>query len=160
VNFKFPIRIHCWGGLGSQLFALALAYDLHAKFPSRRIIVFCHSSGVTQRPPEIYGMLDFVKCVEIKDFDENEAWSARKNEKAKLSITKTFHIFLKNYVFAFLESIGFLSKSNSDLEYTKVKPWVVSFRGHYTHRILNLDFLSYVYGIFSNSEGISVISTV
>ena len=54
------IKVHCWGGFGSQLFALALCNELKTKFPTRKLILILHSSGVSKRVPEIQELLVFV----------------------------------------------------------------------------------------------------
>ncbi len=53
------LRVHCWGGLGSQLFALAHAYELHKKFPNRKILLLMHTSGVSERFSELDFLGDF-----------------------------------------------------------------------------------------------------
>ena len=50
---SLTLRVHCWGGLGSQLFALAHAYELRKKFPKRKIMLFLHTSGVSERFSEL-----------------------------------------------------------------------------------------------------------
>ena len=68
--FSFiPIRVHCWGGLGSQLYALSTAYDLKIKYPKRKIKLVLHTGGVTKRVSE----LDFIPTsdfdlIQINDF--------------------------------------------------------------------------------------------
>ena len=64
-----PLRVHCWGGLGSQLYALAVAYDLQRKYPKRKIKLLLHTGGVTKRVSE----LDFIdsigfEIIQISDF--------------------------------------------------------------------------------------------
>ena len=47
------IKIHIWGGLGSQLYALALKIDLQKKFKTRKVVLVFHNSGVTRRDAEL-----------------------------------------------------------------------------------------------------------
>ena len=44
-----PIKIHCWGGLGSQLYALALAIDLKHRFYTRKIDTKTHQFNIIKR---------------------------------------------------------------------------------------------------------------
>lgn len=55
--FSQPLKVHCWGGYGSQLFALATAMKLQGLLPNRRIQIVFHSSGLTRRTPEILHLL-------------------------------------------------------------------------------------------------------
>jgi hypothetical protein len=55
--FSQPLKVHCWGGYGSQLFALATALKLQGLLPNRRIQIVFHSSGLTRRTPEIVHLL-------------------------------------------------------------------------------------------------------
>jgi len=50
---RLPIRVHCWGGFGSQIFACVIAKRLASLFPARKIVLIFHSSGVTRRTLEI-----------------------------------------------------------------------------------------------------------
>ena len=47
------IYIHCWGGLGSQLFAWILMAETKEKFKHRRVKLVMHESGITLRKSEI-----------------------------------------------------------------------------------------------------------
>lgn len=52
-----PLKIHCWGGVGSQLYALAVYERLLVRMPNRKIIIVFHSFGVTER---IFELSDYV----------------------------------------------------------------------------------------------------
>ena len=47
------VRVHSWGGFGSQLFAMIIAERLIAKKGLRQIMIVFHTSGVTERELEI-----------------------------------------------------------------------------------------------------------
>ena len=66
------IYIHCWGGLGSQLFAWALYLDIERKFPKRRINLVLHSSGVTRRLPEYLFSNKKNNLISIDDFKSGQ----------------------------------------------------------------------------------------
>ena len=61
------LRIHSWGGLGSQLFALSLIFDLVRKFPKKRIELIHHTAGVTRRLFEVDFMLNSKTELVVKD---------------------------------------------------------------------------------------------
>ena len=69
---SLTLRVHCWGGLGSQLFALAHAYELRRKFPNRKILLLLHTSGETERYSELgfLGNSEF-KIQQVKDFKKS-----------------------------------------------------------------------------------------
>ena len=61
------LRVHSWGGLGSQLFALSLIFDLVRKFPKKRIELIHHTAGVTRRLFELDFMLSPKIQLIVKD---------------------------------------------------------------------------------------------
>lgn len=127
-----PIRIHAWGGLGSQLFAYALSLDLTRRFPSRRNAIIFHTSGVSRRLPEL---LEIVKLDHYKILDDfaREEFDDDLPRKSKASrLRKLFKLFL---LFT-----GTLATANDDFEFSKVKWWVFSVRGHYSHRNIDQSF--------------------
>jgi len=77
-----PIRVHCWGGLGSQLFGWSLYEDLQIRYPSRRIHVYLHQGGVTQRPSEIDHV--FEKGIIFKVFDYDPEFQINNNEVSSI----------------------------------------------------------------------------
>jgi len=122
-NIFYPkIRIHTWGGLGSQLYAVALAIEIKRIFPHRNIKFICHTSGVTQREPEIQF---FSKTIHTKnDFNDgflNSSVVKRNNRQ-----------IVKNLLIKILNSTGIMQRCNNNKEFSKLKPWIVIIRGHYT----------------------------
>ena len=69
---KYKLRIHCWGGLGSQLYAVALIYDLLKRFPKRKITLYLHTSGATRRHSEIEGIADIFEIKQVDDFKTSD----------------------------------------------------------------------------------------
>jgi hypothetical protein len=125
------VEVHCWGGLGSQLFALALIYDLQLRFPRRSFVLVLHSSGVTRRAQEI-SSLPFAPAYEFQD--DFKLVDTLTQFSSKRSI---FRRFIKEL----LLRIGFLAEANDDSGYAHVKPWVRQIRGHYSRRLISLDFI-------------------
>lgn len=136
------INVHCWGGFGSQLFALILCKSLVAKNPRFKPKIFFHTGGVTLRNPEILELLEGFEY-EIKyDFGNNRVESKRRN----FSLRAT----LRDLLTMLLEKSGFLARCNSDAEFEAVSPWVKTIRGHYSYRTLSVDHL---YSIFGHIDG-------
>jgi hypothetical protein len=134
-----PIKVHCWGGLGSQLYALSLAYDLQIKFPKRKVKLLLHTGGVTKRVSE----LDFIhninfETVQINDFQIQD--------KQYNNQVKSIKIVLKQIVIKILYIFKFVVSANSNKDFDKVYWWTISTRGHYFNREISTDFYKYLLG--------------
>ncbi len=132
-NFP-PLKVHIWGGLGSQLFAVALSFDLQRKFPNRKLLLVLHSSGVTKRAPEICELFPEFTYLEVDDF------SSRRSHDSNSSIFTP-----RSIVIPFLRKcaifLGILAEENDGLT-RKVYKWTLSVRGHYLYRLINQEFLA------------------
>ena len=145
-----PIKIHCWGGLGSQLYALALAIDLKHRFYTRKIEFVQHTSGVTKRNLEIdTSRFSSIVIKTIDDFS-NDSTSLI----AKTSFRKILSTILKNC----LVFLGFLSSANNNLEFNSIRAWVLTIRGHYSYRTLNIDFYRILVDYFDLTSAKNKIS--
>ena len=128
---RFPVKIHVWGGLGSQLFGLALAFDLNKRLSNRKLVLIYHTSGVTKRAWDL--PLDLVDItVVVKDDFE------------LLDTMGKPHLFLKKLhldeILKFFYSLsGFHSDCNTTKKSQRIKPWVRNIRGHYSHRLISND---------------------
>jgi len=127
-RFLPVVKIHTWGGLGSQLHALALEFILKEKYPSRRFHFVVHSSGVTKRN------------VEADIFDENFGF---KDDFGSKTI-RFNHKFekMKNFLVKLLFKSRFVVNCNDDSGIGSIKLWTVSVRGHYTNITLSIDLVS------------------
>jgi hypothetical protein len=132
-----PIRVHCWGGLGSQLYALLMAYDLQIKFPKRKIRLLLHTDGVTKRVSE----LDFIHNL---DFEITQINDFKKQSEEFSNPVKSIRIRLKKNVIEILYFLKFIVSANSDTD--NVYPWTISIRGHYFNREVSIDFYKYLLG--------------
>lgn len=128
-----PLRIHIWGGLGSQLFAIALAFKIQNDFPKRELLLVLHSSGVTQRRPEVCELFPEFTYQEVDDFSDRKTHDSN---IASTSLKSTFKLLLKNCVV----STGLLAEENDGKTRT-VRRWTLSVRGHYFHREVNKEFI-------------------
>ena len=123
--------VHCWGGLGSQLFAVALIYDLKLRFPNCNYSLVLHSSGVTKRVPEIANLSFSIEFRVVDDFIVD-------GEKRTLSRPVKI---LKSIVRRLALSTGVLASADNDREYQNIKPWTRQIRGHYSRRSISHQFL-------------------
>lgn len=132
-RFLPPLRIHSWGGLGSQLFAVALAEDLKAIFPKRALRIVLHTGGVTRRLPEVVEIFPQYEYQYEEDFQPKIPESQNISRKSKLN--------LKKFLIRFFATLGCLAYCNEDNLTKKLSPWVLSIRGHYSYRHISAEFL-------------------
>jgi len=136
--FNFiPLSVHCWGGLGSQLYALSTAYDLKIKYPRRKIKLVLHTSGVTKRVSE----LDFIPTCDFELIQIND-FHARSNDY--LNQVESNKIRLKRSLVKILYRFNFIASANSNAEFDNILPWTVSTRGHYFNREVSTHFYEYL----------------
>lgn len=120
------IRIHSWGGFGSQLFALIIAERLSKKTKFRHIRIIFHTSGVTERNLEIpMNWLDRFEIEEIADF--RHQFPSNGVMESRISFQVFRNIFRK-----IMLSLGTLNSSNAEEDFRRIRPWIMSVRGHYT----------------------------
>lgn len=125
-----PIRIHCWGGFGSQLFALLQYRQVSRRYKRRKILLVFHSSGVTRRACEIEHFLDGVNWQFVDDFINSEMYR-------EVGILKDGKLNLKSRAESvgkcLLLNLGFVSRLESKSDFMRLRPWLISIRGHYSH---------------------------
>lgn len=120
--------IHCWGGLGSQLYAWAMAEMITRKFPRRKLQIVFHSSGVTKR----YSDLMFLSSsFDIKFIDDFISYAKSKRDFSN------GHYSLIRKLTRILNVSRIVLNCNTNDEFNKIKPWTLSLRGHYSY--INLD---------------------
>jgi hypothetical protein len=139
------LRIHIWGGLGSQLFALAAALDIKERYPLKRIQLVIHTGGVTKRNSELNFLPDFLEVLTVDDFESSPRQYTQNLHKIN------FKVIVKN----FLIWSGLVSTSNDETEFSKIKPWVKSLRGHYSHRNLSIDTISKIYDLLKKDHNLN-----
>jgi hypothetical protein len=133
VSSLMPVlRIHSWGGLGSQLFAVAVASRLNLK-SRRRVRIVLHTGGVTRRLPEIcdlYPEFDYqlVDDFSVVDFHGNSIEINRRTE-------------LKAYIKPLILALKLIVEPNVESDFKRIKPWTSSLRGHYSYLTITSDFL-------------------
>jgi hypothetical protein len=124
------VRVHSWGGFGSQLFAMIIAERIESKMRFRKVKILFHTSGVTERKMEIPEIWLNKFTVEIR---QDFSVQLRKNPQIDPKSTRSI---LRGKIKEILLWGGFVATCNSEIESCTLKPWVFSIRGHYTE--LNL----------------------
>ncbi len=124
--YLVPLKVHCWGGLGSQLLALNYYLNLTKKMSKRKIVLVLHTDGITNRPSEIDFLNSKIFLQKVNDFHEN-------SESNKKSIN---FMVLKKILFSFKKNVKlFLNFSNivitDDSKILDVKYWTLSVRSTY-----------------------------
>lgn len=127
-----PIKVHVWGGLGSQLHGVALLYELLDRYPTRRALIVLHTSGVTYRKSELDELLPAEYLSYLSDFSRESCVEASQGVDSSHGF-KLRNLF-RNFGKLILSWSGLYARANSDIEFEKLKPWVMSIRGHYTAR--------------------------
>lgn len=148
LNIYPPLRIHVWGGLGSQLFAVAATLEISKRFPNRKLILVLHSSGVTKRSPEIYELFPQYKYLEVDDFTTRETHGL---QVRYCSLRSMYRALLRNAAIF----TGFLAEENNGCN-RKVHKWTLSVRGHYFHRRVDNEFLALLGNRLEQVTGINI----
>lgn len=148
IRFPWRLRIHCWGGLGSQLFAWAFAEELLNSGFARKITLVLHSSGVTQRNSEITHLSGRIQIKILRDFST----STRPTDSVGSNSTSPR---FRGRLISILSRFQIIIFSD---DFQSIKPWTVQLRSHYSHRALSTETLQIVKTTlknFSTVEGSS-----
>ena len=150
LRFLPALRVHSWGGFGSQLFAAYAILKVQKKFPHRRIKVIIHTSGVTRRTPEINFHEFGVKMIQVEDYKNirnqskmytktysDHGWSLKINKK----------ILLRALIWS-----RFCQNANSDKSLDSIKFWTLQLRGHYTRLTLDKNIVESLYNIVHSTK--------
>lgn len=136
INSLLPeIRVHTWGGFGSQLFTAHLILRLKYRFPGRNIKVIIHTSGVTRRSGEFDFKRLGVRQVEIDDFSAHKRRTIN-SPSSIFSIRRIKRNLLVSLRYLLLR-FHFLETANNEIAFRKIRFWTISLRGHYTKVILD-----------------------
>jgi hypothetical protein len=126
-DFRPKVAIHCWGGLGSQLYAWALRLELEAAYPSRKFFFVTHEGGVTRR----FSELTFFYPTSTKAVpDYREKVTPINIDLVSYGLRK----IIKSLSTRMLYMCGFLVDGDSADPLRQLKGWSFQIRGHYSHR--------------------------
>jgi len=118
------ISIHCWGGLGSQLCAWAMAEQVSIKFPNKSVRLVLHTDGVTKRKSEINFLSSRFKLV-IKDDYQTKSLLQGMLQQQKPNLTS----FSKTL----LSRAGVIYFADRLTHLNEIKTWTLSLRSHYSN---------------------------
>lgn len=138
LSSKNTLKIHAWGGLGSQLFAISLANHLSNRFQLRKFIIVLHSSGVTRRIPEV------IELYPEFTFEVNEDFVPTSTE-GRIGTISSLNKFARRIARTLLLRVRLIASCDDDFETKRVKPWTFQIRGHYSYRTVGDDFLLDLY---------------
>lgn len=141
-RFAPTLKIHSWGGFGSQLYTLHLALQIRTKYPWRKLLVVIHSSGVTKRFSELDWNLFGIQANEINDFKKAGISGKELNYK---SVPYRIIRLTKEVGSKALQVMRIVQNANCDKSFRNVKYWTISLRGHYTNLTLSPEILYIIY---------------
>lgn len=126
------LKIHSWGGLGSQLFAVAVASRIKLK-SKRRIQIVLHTGGVTRRAPEICNLYPEFEYQFVDDYSVVDFHGTSTDIKTSAE--------LKAYLKRVILALRFIVEPNVESDLKRIKPWTRSLRGHYSFLTISSEFL-------------------
>ena len=147
MRFLPALRIHSWGGLGSQLFTAYLILKIKERFTGRRIKVILHSSGLTYRVPEF----DFdklgVRTVFVDDYKEENPES--KSEQTPEFLNNKIRKIITKFGLPMLRRMNLILNLDSKGSFTSVKFFTLTLRGHYTRLDIEKKYVESLYKLIS-----------
>jgi hypothetical protein len=137
------LRVHSWGGFGSQLFTAYIILKVQNRYPGRRIKVVVHTSGVTRRFSEFNFEQLGTKVIQVEDYRNLKFQSYSRVD----SFRRNFSSFksLKQNVSQALNWLRVIQFANSDASFNSIMPWTLGLRGHYTRISLNTELIHCLY---------------
>ncbi len=149
---SMKLRIHIWGGFGSQLYALALLFRLqNLSVNRRRVELVFHNGGVTLREPEILDLVPSEVSVSVvKDFLPNLNFKGQTSPGAPRN---TWLNSLKKYFKIILSRLGLVVDLSKG--YKQLRCWTLSVRGHYKYLPISADVLQQILSCLNRSTGSS-----
>lgn len=122
------------------MYAWALFERLQVKFPNKKFKLIFHTGGVTKRLPDLESLFAKNQKDLVQDFESSDNSISGKSQNKKLgsTIKKSFTRAIKQV----LNSTGFVASANNELEFSKLKPWVMSVRGHYSELRIDLETIN------------------
>lgn len=141
MSFFPSLRIHIWGGLGSQLYGWALA-EIIRKKTKRTIVLVLHTSGVTRRISDLDFLSKRFIIEQVEDFSPVSSTGG-------LPVPKSYKRFLR-----FLTKIlGFILTDSELGNDIRIFPWTRAIRGHYTNVKISNEIINLIISV-SSAEGL------
>lgn len=136
-NLLPKIRVHSWGGFGSQLNTIALVHDLSNRFPKRKIEILMRTGGVHGATFELEDL--GLNDLNITNLQIRKSNVISENIELDSKLRK-----LKTLLKYGLYKSGLYSSCNSREDFNSLKPWILTIRGSYNFYPSDsfLDYLS------------------
>ena len=131
-EFLPKVEIHCWGGLGSQLYAVVLRLELEAKYPSRKFTIVCHDNGVTRRTSEI-SLFFPGSVISVEDYALSRQFEVGVRHSQVVNGKRIF----RNLLVKLLRLFSVVLDGDRKRGLAKVRFWTLQVRGHYSERKLD-----------------------
>lgn len=138
------LRVHIWGGFGSQLFAGHFILRLRKKFPERKIIAIVHTSGITRRTLEFDFAKLGIESFQLEDFYKNINSQTSEPSRLRFSMALIMRA-VRSKVKLFLIKTRIVVESNHEEEFLSVKPWTLATRGHYTNLNIEVELAQIIF---------------
>ena len=143
LRFLPALRVHSWGGFGSQLFTAYVVIKIQKQFPNRRIKVVIHTSGVTRRVSEFDFETLGVKVIQVEDFKGTE--SQNTVQKIPSHYSSNLSKMLKRLLLQVFSWTRLVQSADTDLSFNLISLWTISLRGHYTRLALDESIVQSLY---------------
>ena len=150
LRFLPALRVHSWGGFGSQLFTAYVVLKLQKKFPNRRIKVVIHTSGVTRRVSEFDFETLGVKMIQVEDYKATDAQNGM--HRTHFSYSYYLSQAIRRHLYQILQWLRLVQSANTDLSFNLTSLWTLSIRGHYTRLSLDKLFVERLYEVLFSKE--------
>jgi hypothetical protein len=148
----FQLRVHIWGGLGSQIFGYLAALRISERYPLRPILLIFHNSGVTKRLLQLFDYYPSAfKFFQIDDYLPASPLHQKKNSNVSLILRN-----VRVSIGKFLIKAKFVSRLESFEDFSRIKPWTLAVRGHYSQLPLEESDLQMVLSILDISQRIEI----
>ena len=145
LKIKTPtLRIHCWGGLGSQLQALCYYLKIKERHPERKIVLVLHTGGVTERKSEIDFLRNKVNIFSVLDYSQHLLVTDNSKSK-KLNFIRSAKKFSK-YL---LNSLRIVITNDKDT--VKILPWTYEVRSSYSNIKVDKNELLCLWNLLSSN---------
>ena len=149
------LKIHVWGGFGSQLYALALLLKLqNSSVRHRKFELVFHNGGVTLREPEILDLIPSgVDISVVRDFRPILNY---KRQMANDTLRTTLRNSLKECGKRFLSESALVVDLSKG--YKQLRWWTLSVRGHYKYLPISFGVLQQIQKSLNGFSGSSASS--
>jgi len=151
IHRLFPaMRIHSWGGFGSQLFTAYVVLKVQKRYPGRRIKVVVHTSGVTRRVAEFDFKALKVETIQVEDYKTRkiETDSGKKCPRYFMNVKNAW----KNSLHKIIKRLGLIQTADTDNSFNSVSFWTFALRGHYTRLTIEKPLVQTLYEVLFSSN--------